>query len=476
MDVVTDINCKSTRRIEKAGMKIQAYAATDNCDMENENEKDVALLIEEQSLKKFATMMTMIDDMMEPFAQAVFSNKTLFDQLKSRKYDLCLVDGIQFTKLIYLIPYKLDVPIASFLTVFNPKSAGVPGLPSFTPMMLDGKYTDEMNFFERLGNMLEMFVIEDLMLSLARTLSNDAVSKYAPERPYTPLNDIVGSSQLWLLQNDIAIDYPRVSLPHVVDVGGLNTGPAKPLAENFKKMADDAEHGVIVVSFGSSISALPKDISVRFLNEFRELKQTVIWRFGGELPKDVPPHVKLVKWLPQNDLLAHPNTKVFVTHCGGNGQFETLYNAVPMVGVPFFGDQIYNAKRMAKNGLGIHVLDGLRFKTGKIQSAIQEVLMNDSYRSTMALRSQIFKDRPMTPKQLTVYWIEHVIKYGSKHLVSRATAMPWYKYWCFDILSFCFAVIVLFMLLIYKLACCLVKLVGRTKQKTTISSGKPKRQ
>ena len=476
MDVVTDITCKSTRRLEKAGLKIQAYETASECEMEKENENEVAELTEEPSLRKIATMMAMTDEIMEPFAQTIFSNKTLFDQLKSRKYDLCLVDGLQITKVVYLIPYKLDVPIASFLTVFNPKSAGVPGLPSFTPMMLDGKYTDEMDFFERLENMLQMFVIEDLMFSLARTLSNEAVSQYAPERPYKPLNDIVGSSQLWLLQNDIAIDYPRVSLPHVVDIGGLNTGPAKPLAEDFKKLVDDAEHGVIVVSFGSSISNIPEDIKVRFLNEFREVKQTVIWRFGGKPLKDVPPHVKLVKWLPQNDLLAHPNTKVFVTHCGCNGQFEALYNAVPMVGVPFFGDQMYNSKRMAKKGLGIDVSNGPRFKSGEIQSAIQEVLRNDSYRSTMALHSQIFKDRPMTPKQRIVYWIEHVIKYGSKHLVSRASAMPWYKYWCFDILSFCLAVIVLFMLLIYKLACCLVKLVGRTKQKTTISSGKQKRQ
>jgi len=27
-------------------------------------------------------------------------------------------------------------------------------------------------------------------------------------------------------------------------------------------------------------------------------------------------------WLPQKKILAHPNTKLFYTHCGGNGVIE----------------------------------------------------------------------------------------------------------------------------------------------------------
>ncbi|PVD26850.1 hypothetical protein C0Q70_11997 [Pomacea canaliculata] len=35
-------------------------------------------------------------------------------------------------------------------------------------------------------------------------------------------------------------------------------------------------------------------------------------------------------WIPQNDLLAHPNTRVFVSHCGNDGQYEALFHAVPV--------------------------------------------------------------------------------------------------------------------------------------------------
>ena len=40
--------------------------------------------------------------------------------------------------------------------------------------------------------------------------------------------------------------------------------------------------------------------------------------FSSKIP-DVPRNVKFMTWLPQNDLLAHNKTKLFITHGGLNG-------------------------------------------------------------------------------------------------------------------------------------------------------------
>ncbi len=70
--------------------------------------------------------------------------------------------------------------------------------------------------------------------------------------------------------------------------------------------------------------------------------------FGGRYPhsepKHIPKNVKLLKWLPQNDLLGHVKTKLFITHSGGSSQFEALYHGVPMVMFPMFSEQHYNAQ------------------------------------------------------------------------------------------------------------------------------------
>jgi UDP:flavonoid glycosyltransferase YjiC (YdhE family) len=46
-------------------------------------------------------------------------------------------------------------------------------------------------------------------------------------------------------------------------------------------------------------------------------------------------NVLFLPWLPQNDLLGHPKTKLFITHCGKNGIFEALYHGIPMIGFPY---------------------------------------------------------------------------------------------------------------------------------------------
>ncbi|KAK4384516.1 Cinnamate beta-D-glucosyltransferase [Sesamum angolense] len=53
---------------------------------------------------------------------------------------------------------------------------------------------------------------------------------------------------------------------------------------------------------------------------------------------------KIVKWCPQEQVLAHPSTACFVTHCGWNSTMEALASGVPVVAFPQWGDQVTNAK------------------------------------------------------------------------------------------------------------------------------------
>ena len=97
---------------------------------------------------------------------------------------------------------------------------------------------------------------------------------------------------------------------------------------------------------------------ITFFDAFRDLKQTVVWKtpsLPAELHQLVPPNVHLLQWLPQNDLLGHSNTKVFVTHCGSNGQQRALYHGVPMIGFPLYLDQPHNAFCMHAKGFGIQM-------------------------------------------------------------------------------------------------------------------------
>lgn len=51
--------------------------------------------------------------------------------------------------------------------------------------------------------------------------------------------------------------------------------------------------------------------------------------------------VRLYTWLPPLiDLLAHPKMKLLMTHGGLYSNQETVWNGVPLIGLPIFGDQV----------------------------------------------------------------------------------------------------------------------------------------
>lgn len=93
-----------------------------------------------------------------------------------------------------------------------------------------------------------------------------------------------------------------------------------------------------------------KDIVRKFLDAFEMLNQTVLAKLSIPQGWVVPANVKLQSWLPQNDILGHEKTKLFITHCGNNGQYEALYHGVPMIGFPLFAEQGKNSLRAVHKG------------------------------------------------------------------------------------------------------------------------------
>eukprot|EP00933_Yihiella_yeosuensis_P016106 TRINITY_DN13884_c0_g4_i1.p1 TRINITY_DN13884_c0_g4~~TRINITY_DN13884_c0_g4_i1.p1 ORF type:complete len:556 (-),score=95.49 TRINITY_DN13884_c0_g4_i1:123-1736(-) len=66
---------------------------------------------------------------------------------------------------------------------------------------------------------------------------------------------------------------------------------------------------------------------------------------------DPPPNFLLQESVPQLELLQH--VEAFVTHGGANSMHEALALGIPLVVIPIFGDQPWNADRVAKCGAGV---------------------------------------------------------------------------------------------------------------------------
>ncbi|XP_035684411.1 UDP-glucuronosyltransferase 2C1-like isoform X2 [Branchiostoma floridae] len=268
---------------------------------------------------------------------------------------------------------------------------------------------------------------------------DDLVRNYVSETD--TIHSLTSRTDLWLHQTDTVLNFPRPSMPNIVQVGGLTVRAGIPLSEDLEDfMQSSGDDGVIVVSFGTMVHTMSTERKEMFAAVFAQLRQKVVWRYTGEKPACLGNNTKLMSWLPQNDLLAHSKTRAFVNHAGLNGVYESLYHGVPMVCFPLFGDHPGNAARVVARGLGIS-LDFSTVTSDQLYKAVLHVLTNSSYRETAARLSRLHRDQPQSPMELAVWWIEHVIKHGGlPHLRARAMELPWYQYYLLDVAAFLFGI------------------------------------
>lgn len=73
--------------------------------------------------------------------------------------------------------------------------------------------------------------------------------------------------------------------------------------------------------------------------------------------------------------IAHPNLKLFITHGGLLSTTEAIYHGVPIIGIPFFGDQKMNIAKAVHKKFGLTVpFEDLTEQS--LTDAVNEILNN----------------------------------------------------------------------------------------------------
>ncbi|XP_071362535.1 UDP-glucuronosyltransferase 2C1-like [Trachinotus anak] len=401
----------------------------------------------------------------EAFAQ-IFDDKIMVKSLRDSQFDLVLTDPAVSTGLVLAKYLKLPVVLnVRWITSGEGHFAIAPSPLSYIPVPGSG-LTDKMNFMQRIKNMFFYSIIlfqQKFMLGP----SYDALcDKYIEGG--CDIISLLQEADIWLFRSDFVFDFPRPTMPNVVYIGGFQCKSAQPLPADLEEFVQSAgEHGVIIMTLGSTVNALPKDVADEIASVFAKMPQKVIWRHKGDRPSTLGNNTLIVDWMPQKDLLGHPQTKVFVAHGGTNGVQEAIYHGVPVLGIPLFFDQYDNLLRLQERGAGkiiqLSDVNGERFEQG-----VKEVLHEDSYRQNMQRLSRLHRDQPVTPMDQAIFWVEYVMRHkGAPHLRTEAYKMPWYSYYCVDVVLLLLTaatVLLLSALAIFRFLCCNSRRKTKAKQ------------
>ncbi|XP_020804450.1 LOW QUALITY PROTEIN: UDP-glucuronosyltransferase 2B15-like [Drosophila serrata] len=368
---------------------------------------------------------------------------------KVGKYDLLLVpqfynEGALILGHLYQIPV-ITTSSYGFANFFS-QMVGIVSPWSFVPNAFM-PYTDRMTLWERIGNVVNSG-IEDLMREFSYYPNQDAIlqkhfSKLLDRVP--SVKELERNISAILLNNYMPLASPRPVSFNMIQVGGLHIQQPKALPEDLQKFLDGATHGAIYFSLGYQVRSadMPPEKLKVFLNVFGSLKQRVLWKFEDETLPNLPANVKVQSWMPQADILAHPNVKVFIAHGGLFGTQEAVHNGVPILGMPIYCDQHLNIHQGKKTGYALG-LDYRKVTEEELRESLLELIENPKYRNNMRQASRVFRDRPLSAMDTAMYWINYVIEHrGAPHMVSAGVHLPWYQFYLLDIIGLTLVLILL---------------------------------
>ncbi|KAK9498363.1 hypothetical protein O3M35_003013 [Rhynocoris fuscipes] len=378
------------------------------------------------------------------------------------KFDLIMAETLFANELFVAFGHKFKAPVVNlFPALLFPSGAYLTGNdfpPSYVPVVRTS-FSDRMTFWERVQNTFfywwDIFIGHVYYLKLQENL----LQKYfvypgSENRP--PLEDMLRNTSLTLVDLHFSIGYPTPMHKNIVPYGGGYLKAPGKLPKDLQDLMDNAREGIIYLSFGSgtTLSSLRPELQRAVLSALSKVKQTVLMRLQEPtLPQEFRNKNIIVRdWFPQAAILAHPNCKLFITHCGLHGIMEAVQYAVPMVATPLIADQHYNSLFLESAGIAYRV-PPQEISEQKLSLAIRTVLTDPKYKENIKTRSAIFKDNPMDMMDNAIYWIEYVIRHkGAPHLRPAVLDLYWYQRLMLDVIAF-------YLLLIFLIVYILVKII-----------------
>ncbi|CAG7833891.1 unnamed protein product [Allacma fusca] len=366
-----------------------------------------------------------------------------FSRLLKEKFDLVFLNA--FNDCFAGFVYKIGAPFIIVTTGATPSFiAELVGnrLPtSFVPLQIVPGISDDMTFGQRTLNFLitQMFHIMRAVSGKEAAVYRKALGEDLPE-----FREIEGNVSMIFSNSYFPLTYPRPLLPDIVEVGGMHCRPAKPLPKDLDDFLTGAEHGVIYFSMGSVLETdqMPDDMRQKFLNVFSRLKQRVIWKWNSGQMDNIPSNVKLSSWLPQQDILGHPNVRIFMTHGGLLSTQEAVYHGVPLLAIPMFADQDLNAKQAVTSGYALS-LEILELSEEILEDLLNQLLNEPKYSKKAKDLSAVIRDQMETPLERALFWTEYVMRHGGAvHLRSAARKLNTIQYHSIDVYAFIATVLI----------------------------------
>lgn len=412
-------------------------------------------------------------------ADDVLSQPALMQQLSALApgTDLLVADVFSFGMLLAakLNLTHIDIDVGTAGSLWEPVLYGSEAGASYIPAVGSFFPTTGLTLWQRAANLALTTVIRGLIRaafwhpssSLQQVIRKHGIPV---QWPYTrPL--------MLLVNSNFATEPPRAVPPNVQYIGPILPEPARALPADLDAfLAAAGASSAVLVSFGGTLQA-PLSASITLVQAMSALQPVrFVWQVSRDLQESLASatnvtqlqNVFLSEWLPQNDLLGHPQVRAFVTQGGYLSMAEAAYHGVPVLGVPFIPGQAELIRFAFDQGRGLFV------STAELQQgnarptvrALQQLLQDGSYRAAAQVVSRRLRAVQRPYRESAADHVEYAaaVKDDGPFLHPVKLQQQWYQQAMLDVL------------LLYAAAAAAAALLGRRLLRRLAVSRRPRQQ
>uniref|UniRef100_A0A0N5AXF9 glucuronosyltransferase n=1 Tax=Syphacia muris TaxID=451379 RepID=A0A0N5AXF9_9BILA len=317
---------------------------------------------------------------------------------------------------------------------------GIRTYPSYVPHPLSS-YSDRMNFFQRLVNVLwSLSMLDFVNLPINLLYEENSMYRRIVGDGESDLWDLSKNVSMMLINGEQMLDFPRplsLSIRFIGELDRYNKKKVNMEAE-FQQLADSSDLGFIIFSFGTvcNTSSMPQQMRKAFVDAFAFFpRYTIIWRFEDDLPEaSSHKNIKLFRWLPQKQLMYHPKVKLLIAHGGYNSFLEASKAGVPLLLVPLFADQFINARRAERFGFA-ESLDKTKLIAEVIRDKMAAILTNSRYKTNAEKLSAMLEDKPAMSSQGIIAHMFRLSLFKNSHYALKSRYnLSFLQYYSIDIM------------------------------------------
>ncbi|KAF5287353.1 hypothetical protein FQA39_LY15956 [Lamprigera yunnana] len=373
------------------------------------------------------------------------------------RFDLVIVEANRWPNVAFAKHFDCPLIIVSSFDIRNAVSYML-GSPVNSVVNPDGHLLEADTLKDRFFSIMYDIGMYIFMRTTLIPLSETIVSKHFG-MDNANLYGIIQNVSLVVIDTDPIISKVIALPPNFIQIGGtLHRLPHEPLSKDIQSILDKSEEGFIYFSLGTNVKStfVSKELISIFLDTFAELPYTILWKCDDNLRRK-PKNVITSKWLPQEAVLGHRNIKLFIMQGGMQSLQEARHYKVPIIGIPFIGDQWRNIANVVNKGIGLS-FDHQTLTKEDIKNGILEIIENPKYGKRLEELKKLSEDEPMTGLEKAVWWIEYVIRHkGATHFKSPVFDVPIYQYYHLD------AIVILctFLIIVVAMFVFVAKLINR---------------